>query len=152
MSRSTIVPTYRYRDVEAAMAFLIETFGFEAHGIDRDGDGRVRRVELRHGAGLVMLGRHRGGWLESRIPDEVGGVTGSTYLVVADVDAHFHRARAAGALIARPLEDTDYGSREYSAWDLEGHLWHFGDYDPFGSHEQARDDPHRRRRRDDPPP
>ena len=27
-----------------------------------------------------------------------------------------------------------YGSREYSAWDLEGHLWGFGTY-PMGSPE-----------------
>ena len=26
----------------------------------------------------------------------------------------------------------DYGSREYSARDLEGNLWSFGTYDPGG--------------------
>jgi uncharacterized glyoxalase superfamily protein PhnB len=38
--------------------------------------------------------------------------------------------RAAGAEIRRELEDMEYGSREYSARDLEGHSWHFGTYRP----------------------
>jgi len=52
------------------------------------------------------------------------------YVYVEDVDAHHARARAAGAEIVRPLQDTDYGSREYSVRDLEGHLWSFGTYHP----------------------
>jgi hypothetical protein len=33
--------------------------------------------------------------------------------------------------IVRELANTDYGSREYSARDFEGHLWSFGSYDPW---------------------
>ena len=60
-------------------------------------------------------------------PDEVQQ---GVYVQVEDVDAHYARARAAGAEIVRPLQDTDYGSREYSVRDLEGHLWSFGTYQP----------------------
>jgi len=52
------------------------------------------------------------------------------YVYVADVDAHYARAKAAGAEIVMELEDTDYGSRGYSVRDLEGHLWSFGTYHP----------------------
>jgi uncharacterized glyoxalase superfamily protein PhnB len=52
------------------------------------------------------------------------------YVVVPDIDGHYARAKAAGAKIERPLADTDYGSREYSARDCDGHLWSFGTYDP----------------------
>jgi uncharacterized glyoxalase superfamily protein PhnB len=38
---------------------------------------------------------------------------------------------AAGAEIVLPLEDKDYGGRGYGCRDLEGHVWSFGDYDPF---------------------
>jgi uncharacterized glyoxalase superfamily protein PhnB len=31
--------------------------------------------------------------------------------------------------LAEPF-DTDYGSRDYSARDLEGNQWHFGTYRP----------------------
>ena len=34
--------------------------------------------------------------------------------------------------MTRELQDTDYGSREYSARDLEGLHWHFGTYVPSG--------------------
>ncbi|MGZ4246571.1 MAG: VOC family protein [Solirubrobacteraceae bacterium] len=48
-------------------------------------------------------------------------------------DPNRHRAVAgeAGATIVRELEETDYGSREYSARDPEGNLWSFGTYDPY---------------------
>lgn len=52
------------------------------------------------------------------------------HVVVADPDAHHQRAKAAGAQIIKELEDQDYGSRDYSARDLEGNLWSFGTYDP----------------------
>jgi uncharacterized glyoxalase superfamily protein PhnB len=52
------------------------------------------------------------------------------YVVVEDIDAHYEAARAAGARIVRALEDTEYGSREYSALDLEGNIWSFGTYRP----------------------
>jgi len=40
--------------------------------------------------------------------------------VVDDPDAHSERARAAGGAIMAEVYDTDYGSREYAARDLEG--------------------------------
>jgi uncharacterized glyoxalase superfamily protein PhnB len=46
------------------------------------------------------------------------------------VDAHYDRAKAAGAEIVVELRNTEYGSREYSARDPEGHVWHFGTYLP----------------------
>ena len=50
--------------------------------------------------------------------------------LVDDVEAHRARAVAAGA-DADPIADTDDGSREYGARDLEGNSWHVGTYDPW---------------------
>jgi hypothetical protein len=66
--------------------------------------------------------------LGMRAPRELGAVTQGIYIAVADVEAHHARALAAGVEVVRPLADTDYGSREYLARDLEGHLWSFGTY------------------------
>ena len=67
----------------------------------------------------------------AKTPRQLGGqTTGGFYVVVDDPDAHFEHAKAAGAEIARELEDMDYGSREYSARDPEGHTWTFGTYRP----------------------
>jgi uncharacterized glyoxalase superfamily protein PhnB len=40
--------------------------------------------------------------------------------IVDDVDAHFARAKAAGAVIAREPVTQDYGGRDYIAKDPEG--------------------------------
>jgi uncharacterized glyoxalase superfamily protein PhnB len=55
------------------------------------------------------------------------GSTGC-YVVTDDPDGLFARAVAAGAEVLRPLEDTDYGSREFAVRDPEGNLWSFGTY------------------------
>jgi uncharacterized glyoxalase superfamily protein PhnB len=57
--------------------------------------------------------------------------TQGIYVVVADPDAHFARAKAAGAQILMELTDQDYGGRDYTARDPEGHIWTFGSYDPW---------------------
>jgi uncharacterized glyoxalase superfamily protein PhnB len=65
---------------------------------------------------------------------ETGGVmvgvgepsSGAVHLVVEDADASHERAVAAGATIDRPLEDTDYGSRQFVVRDPAGGLWSVG--------------------------
>ncbi len=65
-------------------------------------------------------------------PAALGGVgSQSCYLIVDDADAHYRRAVAAGAEIVVEIKDEDYGGRGYSCRDPEGHLWHFGTYDPW---------------------
>jgi uncharacterized glyoxalase superfamily protein PhnB len=44
---------------------------------------------------------------------------------VEDVNAHFQRARDAGAVVMAEPEDQPYGFRVYRAMDLEGHRWLF---------------------------
>jgi uncharacterized glyoxalase superfamily protein PhnB len=67
---------------------------------------------------------------EYRNPKRLGGHTQLVYVYVDDVDAHCERARAAGAEILREPEDQDYGARDYTARDPEGHIWSFGNYRP----------------------
>jgi uncharacterized glyoxalase superfamily protein PhnB len=65
-------------------------------------------------------------------PDEIGGAeTQSCYVIVKDADAHYARAKAAGAKIVLDIKDEDYGGRGYSCRDPEGHIWTFGTYDPW---------------------
>ncbi len=47
------------------------------------------------------------------------------HVYVDDVDAHYERAKAAGAEIEREPEDQPYGDRRYDVLDLEGQLWSF---------------------------
>ena len=53
------------------------------------------------------------------------------HLVVPDADAVHARVVAAGAAVTIPIADADYGGRGFSCFDLEGHLWNVGSYDPW---------------------
>ena len=63
-------------------------------------------------------------------PQSLGATTQALCVYVDDLDAHFERARLAGAEIVSRPKDTDFGSREYHVRDVEGHLWAFGAYLP----------------------
>jgi uncharacterized glyoxalase superfamily protein PhnB len=129
-ARQNVFPALHYRDANAAIDWLKQAFGAEEKEVHRGDDGVVQHAELQLGTGLVMLGQVReGGFVENA---SANGAT-SIYVVIEDPDAHCARAKAAGAEIHRELTDQDYGSRDYAARDLEGNLWSFGTYDPFGS-------------------
>jgi len=112
-----IFPAMRFADPGAALEWLSQAFGFTQRAVHRDEEGVVRHAEMSLGAGTIMFAH---GDPRSH----------SIYVAVEDVDAHYARARAAGAETTRELQDTPYGSREYSARDLEGNTWSFGTYRP----------------------
>jgi uncharacterized glyoxalase superfamily protein PhnB len=126
MSDQTMFPAFRYRDAPAAIEWLGRAFGLEPRMVVDGEGGAVAHAELTLGHAMVMLGSIRDG--DTYAPPPGGG---AVYVVVDDPDAHHERARAAGAEIVRELTDTDYGSREYSARDLEGNHWSFGTYQPW---------------------
>ena len=132
--RANIIPTMRYRDANAAIEWLCRAFGFERHLVVPDEQGGIAHAQLVLGDGMIMVSTARDdafGKLQ-KPPAQVGGVgTQSAYIIVADADAHRARAVAAGAQMAMPLKDEDYGGRGYSCRDPEGHLWSFGTYDPW---------------------
>jgi uncharacterized glyoxalase superfamily protein PhnB len=132
------MPTLRYRDAPAAIEWLCRVFGLERHAVHTMPDGSIAHAELTLGGGMIMLGSARNDEYGRgfKAADELGGVeTRSTYIVVADVDAAYARAQAAGGAIVRRLKDTGYGSREFTVKDPEGHSWSAGTYDPWAQHE-----------------
>lgn len=125
MEHPTVFPTLSYDEADAALDFLTNAFGAEEHAVYRDENGTIHHAEVRLGNGIVMFGAARGDVSASR------GKGGGIYIVVSDPDAHCAQARSGGAEIVRDLHDEPYGSRGYSARDLEGNMWHFGTYQPF---------------------
>ncbi len=126
-----IYPTLRYDDAPGAIEWLHTVVGFETHARYDAPDGGVAHAELRLGDAMVMLGSWKDDWARSKRPREAGGVTQAAYIAVDDADALYARATAAGADVVRAIEDTDHGSRDFALRDPEGHLWHFGTYDPL---------------------
>jgi uncharacterized glyoxalase superfamily protein PhnB len=133
-TRPNVIPTLRYREAAAAIDWLCAAFGFERHLVVPGEAGAIAHAQLTCGNGMIMLGSAADdefGRLQ-KTPVEVGGVgTQSPYVIVPDADAHYERAKAAGAFIVYDIRDEDYGGRGYSCRDPEGHLWNFGTYDPW---------------------
>jgi uncharacterized glyoxalase superfamily protein PhnB len=131
---ATIIPSLRYRNAPAMIDWLCKAFGFEKHAVYADGD-TVHHAQLAFGHGMAMLGSvdNASAWSQRIVqPDEIGKrETQACYVVVADCAGHCAQAKSAGAEIVDELETRDYGGSGYSARDPEGHLWLFGDYDPW---------------------
>jgi uncharacterized glyoxalase superfamily protein PhnB len=126
--KPTIFPVLRYTDAPAAIEWLCRAFQFEKQVVFPGSDGTVAHAELRRNGGVIGI--------SSATPpvesNPWSAVLQGVYVTIDDVDAHHARAQSAGARIAIAPYDTHYGSREYSAWDIQGHLWGFGTY-PMGS-------------------
>ena len=96
----------------------------------------IVHCQLLLGSDMIMLGSansHGGNAYDEAVrpPSDLGGrVSGGSYIIVEDADAHHARAVEAGAEILMELEDAGYGGRGYSCRDPEGHVWSFGTYDP----------------------
>jgi len=130
---STVIPAMRYADAPKMIEWLCEVFGFAKQAVFEDGEGGIAHAQLTLGPGMIMLGSARDnefGTLQAT-PKALGGTTQSPYVVVADADAVFGRAKAAGAEIVREIRNEDYGGRGFSCRDPEGHLWSVGTYDPW---------------------
>jgi uncharacterized glyoxalase superfamily protein PhnB len=132
-SSPTIIPCLLYRDAAAAIKWLCDVFGFEKR-VAYEGDGGiVMHAELTFGNGMIMCGTANATPFGELIkqPDEIGRLeTQSPYVIVADIDSLYERAKAASAEIVIDIKTESHG-RGFSCRDLEGHLWNFGTYDPW---------------------
>lgn len=119
LKTQSVYAAVRYKDAKAAIRWLGNAFGFQEHEVCPGEGDTIAHAELKTAGNLIMLGSG----------DGAAGI----YIALdtaAEVDACYGRAKAAGAEIVRELTDTDYGSREFSVLDPEGHRWSFGTYRP----------------------
>jgi uncharacterized glyoxalase superfamily protein PhnB len=123
--RPNIFPALRYKDGHAAIEWLERAFGFERHVVFDGPGGAVAHAELRFGASAFGLSSGN----PPADDNPWTRVRQGVYVCIDAVDALHDRAKAAGAEIALPPKDQDYGARDFSVWDLERHLWSFGTYD-----------------------
>lgn len=131
-SGGQIIPALRYRDAAAAIDWLCAAFGFARKMVVPGEEGRIAHAELTLGNGMIMLGDVETAY--GRLvaaPNKGEPATQGIYVVVDDADSHYARAKAAGAEIVIDIRTQDYGGRDYTARDPEGHVWTFGTYDPW---------------------
>ncbi len=97
-------------------------------------NGGLSHGEMQAGEGMIMIAtpsphyqgpkRHREESEAARKWSEVPYIIDGALVYVDDVDAHFERARHAGATILSEVESGGPGKR-YRAEDPEGHRWMF---------------------------
>ena len=104
-----------------ALDFYKQVFG--ATEIMRmPGPNGIAHAEMRIGGSVVMLADESPD-MGYKGPVALGGSPVSLMLYVADVDATFQRAVAAGAVQQRPVQDQFYGDRSGTLEDPFGHVW-----------------------------
>ena len=110
------MPVLQVVDVAASEAFYTGILGFTSHGTwgDPPDFGIVQRGDV-----TIALDRARDGSVPLN-------QYWAAYVYVADVDALCAELTAKGAEIAREIEDTDYGCRDFDIRDRDGHLIAFG--------------------------
>jgi uncharacterized glyoxalase superfamily protein PhnB len=113
---ATVVPILVYPDVRAAVAFLVDAFGF----VERTRIGESHRAQLAVDGDWAVIVADADG---DRSLPEPGGVTHSVRVRVANVDAAFAKACEAGAVIIEAPVDRDYGERDCTVQDVAGHHW-----------------------------
>jgi MerR family transcriptional regulator, thiopeptide resistance regulator len=119
-----VIPLIACEDIGATHDFLVGSLGFSSAGLERESDGRVVHGEVRAGERRIWLHLTT---VEHGLatPRTLGASGGGIVVLVDDVDAHFERARAAGATILSDPTDKEYGQREYGVVDPDGHSWWF---------------------------
>ena len=119
---STVTPYLICKGAAAAIDYYTKVFG--ATELMRLGgpDGTVGHAEIKIGDSVIMLADEFQD-LQFLSPKTVGGTAVGMMLYVADVDAVFERALAAGAREHQPLEDKFYGDRAGTLIDPFGHMW-----------------------------
>lgn len=110
----TVTPYLIVPDAERELAFLREALGAVEQSIGRRPDGAIMHAELRLGDSLMMMAQGTEQW-PSR--------PAAFYLWVADVDATYQRALAAGATSESTPEDKPYGHRNAGVIDPGGVTW-----------------------------
>ncbi len=117
-----VTPYLIIRGAARALDFYKKAFGakelmrFPAPG------GKIGHAEIKIGEGVVMLADES---LEMghQSPQALGGTAITLMFYVADVDAQFAKAVAAGGVVKQPLKDQFYGDRSGTITDPFGHVW-----------------------------
>jgi PhnB protein len=108
----TVTPYLVVADVPAVIAFVERAFGGEVRYKMTRPDGSVGHAEVTIGDSVVMMGQD---------PDHPR--TGMLHLYVADVDAAYRKALAAGATSVREPTTQFYGDRSGGVDDGHGTQW-----------------------------
>jgi PhnB protein len=118
----SITPHLVVQGAERAATFYRDAFGAEELSRIPTPDGRLMSVQLRIGGGLLHLADEFPE-LGVLAPPSIGGTAVVLALDVADAEAVFAQAVAAGAEVRQPLAEAFWGDLHGQLDDPFGHRW-----------------------------
>src|SRR5688500_14013370 len=105
MPASTIIPELTYSDIDKAIAWLTDSFGFEERW-------RINkhRAQLSYGNGTIVV-------TEGTPKNSI-----ALLVRVENIDNHFEKSKSKVVKIIYSPIDQFYGERQYTVEDIGGHL------------------------------
>ena len=111
-----VTPYLMARDADKTVEFLKKAFGAElAFEPMKRPDGKIMHADLKLGDSHVMI---------SEATDQHPAMPCMIHLYVADADATYRRAMAAGGTSVMEPSDQFYGDRASNVKDPSGNYWH----------------------------
>jgi uncharacterized glyoxalase superfamily protein PhnB len=120
-----VMPSLRYENVEIALAWLNQAFGFVEHIRWTDDNGVILHAEMHVDGAFIELSAVADDY---KTPKQLGAASGTIVMFVDDVDGHYERALAVGATVLAEPEDKPWGLRQYRVEDMGGHRWEFSQF------------------------
>ena len=125
------------RNAAEALEFYNKAFGAETVSRMPGPDGKsTMHAEMRIGDSMVMLTEENLQW-GTKSPLTLGGCGVTLHIYVADADALFKRALAAGCKERFPIMDAFWGDRYGKLTDPYGHEWGIATHKEDLTHEQC---------------
>lgn len=118
----TVTPSLVLHDAAAAIGFYEKALGARELFRMSTPEGKVGHAQLLIGDSIVMVADEWPDWGVVS-PKTLGGSAVGLHVYVADSDAVFERAVAAGAEVMQPMTDQFYGDRSGTVVDPFGHRW-----------------------------
>ena len=131
----SIVPHIVVQGADRAASFYADAFGAQEINRIPTPDGRLMSVQLRIAGGVLHIADE---FPEMGVlaPPSIGGTAVVLALEVADADAAFAHALAAGASVRQPLADMFWGDRHGQLGDPFGHHWNISQHIRDVPHEE----------------
>jgi len=116
MKLQSVTPMLRTWDLPSSIAFYTKMLGFKRESSNHEREW----VSLsRDGVSIMLAGPNE------QESDVAPVFTGALYFKVKDVEALWKQLKGE-ASICYPMEDFDYGMREFAIYDNNGYLLRFG--------------------------
>jgi PhnB protein len=134
-----VTPSFTFKDTQKAIDYYKKAFGAKVLELFPNMNGRgIMHASLQIGDSIMMMGDEMPGGQGCKSVEAMGGSPISLFLYVANADAAFEQAVAAGGTVLMPVSDMFWGDRAGSLKDPFGCQWMIATHKQDLSKEQIR--------------